>query len=199
MKSGDSYIGTNPIFSVSVLAFQLTGFLSKKYFNTDDWTLQRSNIDGVVIRYAEVLLNYAEASYELNESISDADLELTINKLRTRGKIAKLTNTFVGANGLSMRNEIRRERHVELAVEGFRYWDLIRWKTAEVELVKPIIGNFFFKSEFGTATAVKLTADNYILVQEATFRRFDPAKDYLWPIPINELALNPNLKQNPNW
>lgn len=199
MKSGDSYIGTNPIFSVSVLAFQLTGFLSKKYFNTDDWTLQRSNIDGVVIRYAEVLLNYAEASYELNESISDADLELTINKLRTRGKIAKLTNTFVSTNGLSMRNEIRRERHVELAVEGFRYWDLIRWKTAEVELVKPIIGNFFFKSEFGTATAVKLTADNYILVQEATFRRFDPAKDYLWPIPINELALNPNLKQNPNW
>jgi hypothetical protein len=37
------------------------------------------------------------------------------------------------------------------------------------------------------------------LVQDATFRRFDPAKDYLWPIPINELALNPNLKQNPNW
>ncbi|WP_026993926.1 RagB/SusD family nutrient uptake outer membrane protein [Flectobacillus major] len=199
MKKGDAYIATNPVFNVSVLAFQLTGFLSRKYFNSDDWNLQRSNIDGIIIRYAEVLLNYAEAQYELNESISDADLDLAINPLRTRGKIAKLSNAFVTTNGLNMRDEIRRERRVELAVEGFRYWDLMRWKTAEKELIKPILGNYFFKAEFGTATAVKLTPDNFILVQEATFRKFDPEKDYLWPFPINEIALNPALKQNPKW
>ncbi|MFN3852742.1 MAG: RagB/SusD family nutrient uptake outer membrane protein [Spirosomataceae bacterium] len=199
MKTGDAYIGSQPVFNISPLAFQFTGFCSRKYFNIDDWTNQRSYIDGIIIRYAEVLLNYAEAKYELDGAISDADLELSINPLRTRGKIAKLTNAFVTSNGLNMLDEIRRERRVELAVEGFRYWDLIRWKTAEIELKKPVLGNFFFRAEFGTATTVKLTPDNFILVQDANFRKFDPAKDYLWPLPINEISLNPSLKQNPGW
>ena len=179
--------------------FNFTGFCPRKYFNLDDWTNQRSYIDGILIRYAEVLLNYAEAKFELEGSISDADLDLSVNLLRTRGKIAKLSNAFVTTNGLDMRTELRRERRVELAVEGFRYWDLLRWKTAEIELVKPILGNFFFKTEFGTATTVKLTPDNFILVQDANFRKFDPTKDYLWPLPINEISLNPSLKQNQGW
>lgn len=199
MKRGDAYIGSNPVFSIAPLVFNFTGFCPRKYFNIDDWTNQRSYIDGILIRYAEVLLIYAEAKFELEGSISDADLELSVNLLRTRGKIAKLSNAFVTDNGLDMRTELRRERRVELAMEGFRYWDLNRWKTAEVELVKPILGNFFFKTEFGTATTVKLTADNYILVQDSNFRKFDPAKDYLWPLPINEISLNPSLKQNPGW
>jgi starch-binding outer membrane protein, SusD/RagB family len=199
MKTGDAYIGSQPVFSISPLVFQLTGFCSRKYFNIDDWTNQRSYIDGIVIRYAEVLLNYAEAQYELNDAISDADLDLSINLLRARGKVAKLTNAFATANGLNVREEIRRERRVELAVEGFRYWDLIRWKAAETELVKPILGNFFFRTEFGTATTVRLTPDNFILVQEASFRKFNPNKDYLWPLPVNEIGLNPTLKQNPGW
>lgn len=199
MKKGDAYIGSAPVFNIAPLVFQFTGFCSRKYFNIDDWTNQRSYIDGILIRYAEVLLNYAEAKFELEGSISDADLELAINPLRTRGKVAKLSNAFVSNNGLDMRTELRRERRIELAVEGFRYWDLIRWKTAEVELVKPILGNYFFKSEFGTATTVKLTPDNFILVQDASFRKFDPAKDYLWPLPINEIGLNPSLKQNQGW
>ena len=98
-----------------------------------------------------------------------------------------------------MREEIRRERRVELAQEGFRYWDLIRWKTAETELPKPVLGNYFFKSEYGTSTAVKLTPATYILVQDASFRRFDPARDYLFPIPLNEVSLNDQLTQNPGW
>jgi len=202
MKKGDPYNGGIPVFDISELQTQLTGFLSKKYFNMADEIKRQSTIDGVIIRYAEVLLNYAEAKYELNGSISDADLDLSINLLRTRGKIAKLSNAFVNSNGLTMRDEIRRERRVELAAEGFRYWDLIRWKAAETELIKPVLGNYFFKNEFfpsGAVTAVKLTSDNYLLLQEASFRRFNPARDYLWPFPINEIALNPSLKQNPNW
>ena len=199
MKRGDAYIGSNPVFSIAPLVFNFTGFCSRKYFNLDDWTNQRSYIDGILIRYAEVLLNYAEAKFELEGSISDADLDLSVNLLRTRGKIAKLSNAFITTNGLDMRTELRRERRVELAVEGFRYWDLNRWKTAEIELVKPILGNYFFKTEFGTATTVKLTPDNFILVQDANFRKFNPTKDYLWPLPINEIGLNPSLKQNPGW
>jgi hypothetical protein len=146
-----------------------------------------------------VLLTYAEAKFELTNAISDADLDISINLLRTRAKIAKLNNALVTNNNLNMRDEIRRERRVELAQEGHRYWDIIRWKIAETELPKPVLGNFFFKTEFGTATTVNLTPDNFILVTPASFRKFDPAKDYLWPLPLNEISLNPNLKQNPGW
>jgi len=198
MKAGDPYIGQLPVFRIAVLSFQVTGFLSRKYFNLEDWTITRSNIDAAIIRYAEVLLNYAEAKYELSGSISDEDLNLSINLLRTRGKIARLSNAFVNSKGLNMRDEIRRERRVELAVEGFRYWDLIRWKTAEIELPKSVLGNYCF-AEFRAAATVKLTPENYILVHDASFRRFDPARDYLWPFPLNEIALNPSLEQNPKW
>lgn len=198
-KAGDPYIFTKKIFDISALAFQKTGFCFRKFSNIDDWNNQASFIDRPIIRYAEVLLTYAEAKFELNGSISDADLDLAINPLRARGKVAKLTNAFVTTNGLSMRDELRRERRVELAQEGGRYWDLMRWKTGEIELPKPVLGNYFFRSEFSNVTTVNLTPDTIILVTAANFRRFDPAKDYLWPIPLNEISLNPNLKQNPGW
>ncbi|GAB3886550.1 RagB/SusD family nutrient uptake outer membrane protein [Spirosoma agri] len=198
-KAGDAWIGTKLVYDVAPLVFNKTGFTFRKYSNLDDWVTSASLIDRVLLRYAEVLLTYAEATYELNGTISDADLDLTVNRLRARGSVAKLSNAFATANGLTVRDEIRRERRVELAEEGFRYWDLIRWKTAEIELPKPVLGNYFFKAEYGTSTAVNLTSDNIILVQAANFRKFDPAKDYLWPLPINEIALNPALKQNPGW
>ncbi|MFY7912917.1 MAG: RagB/SusD family nutrient uptake outer membrane protein [Emticicia sp.] len=199
MKRGDPYIFTKKVFDVANIVFQKTGFCFRKFSNIDDWNTQASSIDRPVLRYAEVLLAYAEAKYELDGTISDADLDLSINLLRARGKIAKLTNAFVTTNGLNMRDEIRRERRIELAQEGHRYWDLMRWKTAEIELPKPVLGNFFFKTEFGANTPAVLTPDGFILVTAANFRRFDPAKDYLWPLPLNEISLNPNLKQNPNW
>ncbi|RCR67501.1 RagB/SusD family nutrient uptake outer membrane protein [Larkinella punicea] len=198
-KRGDPWTSDLAIFTIALLNAQRTGFAMRKYMDFTDYRNLRSYIDLPIIRYAEVLLIYAEATYELSEKISDTDLNLSINLLRQRGKIPALTNVFVQTNGLTMRDEIRRERRVELAMEGHRYWDLIRWKTAEMELPKPILGNYFFASEFGTQTKPLLTADNYILVQEARFRSFKPNRDYLWPLPTNELALNPGLKQNPNW
>jgi hypothetical protein len=198
MKKGDPMMTTKPIFDIANLVFNKTGFMFRKFANVNDWNTQASLIDRPLIRYAEVLVTFAEAQYELTGSISDADLDQSVNLLRTRAGLPKLTNAFVQANGLNMRDEIRRERRVELAQEGFRYWDLIRWKTAEVELPKPVLGNFFFRNEFVNAS-VQLTPDNFILVQPANFRRFNPARDYLWPFPLNELALNPALVQNPNW
>ncbi|WP_460639338.1 RagB/SusD family nutrient uptake outer membrane protein [Larkinella harenae] len=181
------------------LQYHKTVFAPKKYFNATDFQTRRALIDWVILRYAEVLLTYAEAQFELKGEISDADLDLTINRLRQRGQIAKLNNAFVKVNGLDMREEIRRERRVELALENLRYWDLIRWKTAEVELPKAIMGNYFFRAEFGTEVPVQLDANGFVITQAASFRRFNPAKDYLWPLPVNELGLNPGLKQNPGW
>ncbi|MFM9826627.1 RagB/SusD family nutrient uptake outer membrane protein, partial [Flavobacterium sp.] len=105
---------------------------------------------------------------------------------------------FVTTNGLSMRDEIRRERRVELALEGFRYWDLIRWKTAEIELPKPILGSYYY-SDFTARTNLTPINENGYLKVFTVIRKFDPARDYLFPFPTIELGLNQQLKQNPGW
>ena len=200
LKTGDPSVSATGLFKIPSLTAVPTGYVNRTYANATDYTNQKCYIDYPITRYAEILLIYAEATFELNGSISDADLDLSINLLRKRASasMAKLTNAFVTANGLDMRTEIRRERRVELALEGFRYFDLIRWKTAEIELPKEVLGTYFF-TEYGTITAVKLNPQKFILLQSSTTRKFDPARDYLWPFPTKELALNPNLKQNPKW
>ncbi len=200
-KQGDPYYGT-VLFSQPALNVQNTGFTSRKFVYPPEIGNQSTGnisfIDRPLIRYAEVLLTFAEARFELAGSITDAELDMSINLLRQRAGMPDLTNAFVTANGLSMREEIRRERRVELAVEGFRYWDIIRWKVAEEVLPKPVLGSYFFEGGFGLAQP-NLTDDNHILVQNAATRSFRTNRDYLWPFPVNELALNPNLDQNPNW
>lgn len=171
-----------------------------------DFIANATYLDYIAIRYAEVLLNYAEATYELNESISNEDLNLSINLLRNRAtandvsKLPLLTNGFVTANGLNMRDEIRRERSIELAFEGFRYWDLLRWKTAEIELPKPMLARKFFSNVNYAGAVTPPLLNGYVLYQAASNRRFDPSKDYLWPLPSAQIGLSNNtLKQNPNW
>lgn len=181
-----------------------SGFASKKGFNLEDWTINSSaTTDRILMRYAEILLILAEAKFELNESISDADLNLTVNALRTRaGMTVKLTNAFVTANNLSMRDEIRRERTVELALEGFRYDDLIRWKTAETVLPKDLLGAKYIAADWpGTnASTLKLNSDNVVIAEAASTRKFQANRDYLYPVPLNEISTSgKNVTQNPNW
>ena len=159
------------------------------------------SMDYPVIRYAEVLLNYAEAAYELNENISDADLDLSLNLVRRRvnPSMPKLTNDFVSTNGLSMRDEIRRERTVELFLEGFRIDDLKRWKTAETEMPQDQLGvkmtGTWFESNW-TGQARSLNSDGCIIMYSG---RSWTAKNYLYPLPQDQRQLNPNLSQNPGW
>lgn len=181
-----------------------SAFAAKKGFNVIDQTINGAGtVDRILIRYAEVLLIYAEATYELTESISDADLDLSINKLRTRvGFTKKLTNAFVTANNLNMREEIRRERTVELALEGFRYDDLIRWKTAEVLMPQDLLGAKFIAADWPNTnpSSLNLNANGILVVEPAANRRFDPAKNYLYPVPFNEITLSGgSVTQNPNW
>ena len=198
MKAGDPYSATS-VYTIPFLIYHTTGFCFRKFVTPADLAQNNTSfIDLPVMRFAEILLTYAEAKFELNGTITDTDLDLSINRLRTRVQMPPLTNAFVQANGLSMREEIRRERRVELAQEGFRYWDLIRWKIAETELPKDVLGCYFFPGGFGTVNP-QLTADNYILLQKASTRSFKPNRDYLWPLPLTELALNPALKQNQDW
>lgn len=185
-----------------------TGYLFKKYGDMGAYQTMSQYVDVHLIRYAEILLTYAEATYELNNSISNEDLNKSINELRKRfstnpNALPNLTNEFVTSNGLDMREEIRRERRVELAGEFFRYDDLIRWKTAEVELSQDILGAKFDKNAYPTINIesgdLKLNNNGFVLLQQKKDRQFNPAKDYLFPLPLREISLNDNLKQNPNW
>ncbi len=166
------------------------------------------------LRYAEVLLTYAEANFERNGEISDDDLDLSINLLRDRVNMPHLSNAFVTSNNLDMRTEIRRERTVELAFEGFRWDDLRRWKTAETELPESIlsinvtgtqwdsevitIDDSSYESLFLNLSDNQLE-NGYKVLQPSSQREFDPDKNYLLPIPTKQISLNPDLKQNPNW
>ncbi len=181
-----------------------SAYAAKKGFNTEDWqTNGAGTVDKILIRYAEVLLIYAEAKYELDGAISDADLDLTINALRQRaGFDARLTNAFATANDLDMRGEIRRERTVELALEGFRYDDLIRWKTAEVLLPGQLLGAKFDEEDWVGADPSTLNINNegVLVVEDTNVRSFDTDRDYRYPIPFNEITLSDqNVVQNPNW
>lgn len=204
-KPGDPFM--NAPFVPNLSNQTRTGYMFKKYGDEGSYTQLQSKIDEILIRYAEVLVTYAEACYELDNGISDNDLDISINTLRNRfagdpNCLPRLTNDFVAEHGLDMLEEIRRERRVELCSESFRYDDIIRWKTAEKELPVDILGAKFDSNAYPSVVAgkdVNLTADGFILVQPKSTRTFDPAKDYLFPIPLREISLNKELTQNPGW
>lgn len=193
-----------------------TGYILYKYMSEDplannsgrNGSASLFDFDRHLIRYAEVLLNYAEALYEKNGNISDNDLNITINQLRDRVSMPHLTNAFVGAHGLDMRTEIRRERTVELCLEDFRYDDLRRWKTAETELPQDVKGikitgtDWANRAPYNDASYLTKVDANGFLIAERN-RKFDPAKDYLQPLPTKEVAFyaanGKELKQNPGW
>jgi len=181
-----------------------TAYATKKYFNLTDWQVNgNGTVDRILIRYGEVLLIYAEAKYEQTGSISDADLDRTVNALRARaGFNAKLTNTFAQTNQLSLLEEIRRERSVELALEGFRYTDILRWKLAEKLLTQTLLGAKYNAVDWVGADIknLNLNTEQILIVEDASTRKFDPAKDYYYPVPLREISVSDgNVVQNPNW
>lgn len=194
-----------------------TGYSLKKGFSIEQWnTSNKEYIDKMIIRYAEVLLTYAEALFEYNDQISDSQLDMTVNEVRRRaGMPAMLTNAFVSQNGLDMREEIRRERTVEFIDENKRYDDIIRWKIAEKVLPVDLIGAKFtdesgrqreeYESHLTQAGRIKGRVaygeeDDMYVIEFAEDRRFDPAKDYLYPVPLYEIAQSGNaVTQNPGW
>ena len=152
------------------------------------------------IRYAEVLLNYAEAVYERDDKISNTDLNISLNlvRLRVNPAMTPLTNELITQNA-GMRTEIRRERTIELFNEGFRLDDLKRWKTAETEMPMDIVGIQWKGTEYEKVWAncpYETNAEGCIIIEKG--RKWEE-KNYLFPLPSDQLQLNPNLQQNPGW
>ena len=164
-----------------------TGYYIRKWWdNTYRLTLQ-SSLNAIIIRYADVLLMNAEAHAELgtlNETVWNA----TIRKIRERAGFTEASALDFPAGG-NLKAIVRNERRAELAFEGSRRTDIIRWKTAETVLNGWCHGMY-------TGETVG-TDDGFVRIEQ---RQFDPAKHYLWPIPQKERDLTGNsLEQNPNW
>ena len=208
----------------------LTGYHAIKYYirEQDKKGFNEETHDYPLFRYAEVLLNYAEAKAELGQCTQDV-LDETINVLRDRVDMPHLTvnpemDPKYAKYGLdALLIEIRRERRVELSFEYLRYQDLMRWAWGD-KLKERVLGMRLEDSAFSDprydGNITKAGSSNagknpvYVFVAEdgkqyidayggtnyAVERRsFDPTKDYLRPIPSSAIAANPALGQNPGW
>ncbi|MCD2425214.1 RagB/SusD family nutrient uptake outer membrane protein [Niabella pedocola] len=197
-----------------------TGYRLAKWFLNDpkDWDRVTNGMQAAIMfRYAETLLNYAEAKFELGEC-DQTVIDQTINTLRDRvgmphldvsmipadAELDQAYSTYCGYVPQPLLREIRRERRVELAFEGFRWDDLMRWKAGRF-LEIPVLGMKFVQTEFPKLVPGKdiyLNAAGYIEPYQKTLptpnRKFD-ARQYYFPIPIEDLVLNKSLTQNPGW
>jgi hypothetical protein len=147
-----------------------------------------SNLNLPLIRFADVLLMYAEAKNELKE-MNTTVWDQTIKKIRQRAGFDNTAEAMdlPGNDQAVLRDVIRNERRVELALEGLRIYDIRRWKTAETVLTQERHGAKFDKSS-GSYDYIKLPGGS-----------FNRNRDYLWAIPRAERLLNTNLSQNPGY
>ena len=204
-RNRDNPQGERPVFSF-VDKGPAPGYKARKLVAVDEegFVWGRCSEFKHVLKYSELLLNLAEALYERNGSISDGDLDITINLLRERGGVAGLTNALANTHGLDMLLEIRRERTVELAYDNHRLNDLKRWKTAVQELNEDIrgvnIGAGAWDEQFeGISQSFPSDAEGFKIVENRSDRQF-AERNYLFPLPIQQIQLSKGvLIQNNGW
>lgn len=195
------------------------GLVWKKGVDNTYLPVSTAEPDQIIVRYADVLLMYAEAKTELGEidkSVLDA-----VNAVRARAyKVAMTATTTYPAitttDQAELRKAIRVERRMELAGEGKRYMDIVRWKLAEKVLRRPIYGMldpndlkakvvekglWFFPGipiidADGTPDFSEMAKTG--LIKNLSNCAWDN-RQYLWPIPAAEIQINPNMKQNPGY
>ncbi len=180
---------------------EYTGYWNRKWGAERRVDSGYESMDFPIMRYAEVLLIYAEACYELDNYISNEDLNISINLLRDRVSMPYLTIELANNYELSMREEIRRERTVELFTEGFRTDDLRRWAMGSTEMPGDLMGvhktGTIYESVWPTTSSSTTDSNGDIVFR--TGRQWVDSKHYLYPLPIDEMELNPSLRQTAGW
>lgn len=186
-----------------------TGFCWRKYANIEDRNaLNDCEMNTVLMRYAEVLLIYAEAKIKAGQI--DASVLEAINKVRQRPSVNMPPVTTTDPTELYY--AVCRERKYELSGEGFRLFDIRRWKIADQVMNMPLLGRMKKAypdkapriDEYGTAFYEGIPVADQgessdFKMRLVDKRKFDKNRDYLWPIPYIERQTNPNLTQNPNY
>ncbi len=242
---GYTRIGTTKAIAPD-LSSTITGYQPIKYVTTTDKDAYgQSDIDLIIFRTAEIYLNYAETKAELG-TLTQGDIDISIKKLRDRVGMPNLNMSDANASpdpylesevtgypnvtgdnkGVIL--EIRRERTIELAQEGFRYYDMMRWKEGK-RFEQPMYGMYFpGPGEYdldgdgtpdvclyvesvpsGTKAVLKYKLGGDIILSEGTKGYINPhdgegiwdeSKDYLYPIPTDDRSLTKGkLTQNPGW
>ena len=192
------------------------GLLLKKGVD-DAYALKRADPNIIIMRYADVLLMYAEAKIELNEI--DNSVHNAINLVRARGYNATVNQVnrypaVTETNQAKLRTILRIERRSELPWENRRWFDLIRWKLAEVAITRPVYAlpikagleaniasdDFFFpngpKPEIDENGLVDFSAMYSTGKIRAVVPRSFSQRQYLFPIPSREVIINENIIQN---
>lgn len=223
-----------------------TGYQPVKYLQAAQYDAYNTSIiDMPIFRAAEVYLNYAEAKAELG-TLTQGDIDISIKPLRERAGVSNLSLSVANANpdpylmddvtgyqnvkgpNTGVILEIRRERTVELMMEGFRYWDIMRWHEGQrftrtfLGLYFPGAGNYDLNadgtpdvclwsgSKPATTAPIVYEIDKDIFLSEGSRgniilhtdfpRTFRQDRDYLYPIPTDDRILtNGNITQNPGW
>ncbi|MBA9078904.1 RagB/SusD family nutrient uptake outer membrane protein [Rufibacter quisquiliarum] len=181
------------------------GYLWAKYSFSDE-TLFTSKVSWIFMRYAEILLTYAEAKIELGQidnTVIDA-----LNKVRARAGQPNVDASIAG-NQRELQELVRRERTVELALEGFRWFDIRRWQIAELVMPGAVYGAALNPANVPATPNFKLTdkhdlnsIPDYTASAALRFKRDNrlfEAKHYLLPIPQRERDLSKTLSQNTGW
>jgi hypothetical protein len=166
-----------------------TGYYFKKYWDKDHRESLNSGLNIILIRYADVLLMHAEAAAETG-TLDEATWNKTIRPIRVRAGFttASALDFPKGKTNAELISIVRRERRSELAFEGLRHKDILRWKIAETVMNGYVHG-------LKTDDVVKVD-NGHIQVEKRTFNK---EKHYLWPIPQSERDLNKALSQNLQW
>lgn len=184
------------------------GYILAKYAKETSQTISYTSQNVPIMRYAEILLGYAEAKIELGEL--DQTVYAAINQVRNRVGMPDVSADRLG-NQTKMRQLVRRERKVELAIEGLHLFDMRRWGTGDLENEKPLYGKPIDDIRYEGLAATDIpnfkASDRHDLndipsypyaekLKSRDANRFWEPKFQLWPIPQQEIDRNPNLKQN---
>lgn len=186
--------------------YNVTGYLMKKYLHYEDSWSENGTVrpkHWIYYRMAEVYLNYVEAMNELTQSYTigkvtvsrdQAEMKRYFNMIRFRAGLPGITDSDV-ADVEKMRKLIERERQIEFAWEGRRYFDVRRNKTASYYENLPVLGC--------NINAMTVDKEAYYVVSEVRenehTRKVFTKRQYFWPIPKYEVDKNPQLDQNPGW
>lgn len=174
-----------------------TSYYMRKFMGKFEDQVEYSGVtrNWIMFRYAEILLNYAEAQneYDLTTGKTSVNPKVikAIRDIRKRAGIEGDDGTYGIDNNITcqaMRDIIRNERRVEMAFEEQRYWDIRRWKIAEDIFNKPIKG-----------LTITLIAGNMQFQEKDVINTKFDYRRYLYPIPYSEVNKNSNMIQNPKW
>jgi len=161
-----------------------TGYYLRKWFDPLAPQGMASGLNLILMRYADVLLMYAEAKNELNQMNADI-WNKTIGAIRTRAGFTNASALDYPGTGVDMQSVIHRERRCELFLEGTRLFDIRRWKTIETVMN-------------GTPHGAKFANNNTQYIQ-LNARSFDSGRSYLFAVPQSQIDIDKNLTQNPGY